>query len=116
MCTAADRVVQAINANGQKTAAKAKVVKFVVCKEQCTPGDAACRLPALCASKKTVTNCRMARCKVPWYNQYGDMVCPQVQVPASATHSGGSDYLENADWVNTDPCTKYAHTALAMLS
>ena len=37
MCTAADRVVQAINANGQKTAAKAKVVKFVVCKEQCTP-------------------------------------------------------------------------------
>lgn len=112
VCHAHDKMVQVQNAQGKWTAARAKVVKFVVCKEQCNPGDTSCTLPAKCATKKTVNKCRIARCKVP----YADGKCPSRMLPTTGGVPGGEDWTHNLDWDNVDTCTKYAATAITMMA
>ena len=88
------------------------MVKFVVCKEQCTAGDTSCTKPALCTSVKSVTDCRMAKCKVAWQGYAGIQKCPETTGGAD----NAQDWTGNLDWANTEPCTKPVNVAIAMTS
>jgi len=110
VCHANDKLIRAVNAAGQTTGARAKVIKFVVCKEQCTAGDTSCTKPALCASVKSVTSCRMAKCKLAWQGYAGIQKCPELN------GQGLADWTGNLDWTNTSPCTKAVNVAIAMTS